>query len=911
MPTQLPDAGDPEVLYVVDLSGFVLRAYHAMGPLNSPVTGEPTHAVYVTVTMLERLVRERRPALLAIAMDSGRATFRREIFPEYKATRPAAPDDLKQQFARCTELVEAFAIPILKQEGVEADDLIACAVERAREHGLRVVIVASDKDLMQLVSPSVVMWDTMRDRVFGPEEVEERFGVKVAQLRDLLALMGDTSDNIPGVPSVGPKTARDLLLEFGTLDGVYAALATIKKKKLKENLEQNRELAFVSQKLVTLRADCPIEFQLEDLRYGGRDVERLRGLYRELGFTRQLAALDASPEPAPSGAALARAPAATLSRSPAELELVLDAASLERVAAQIRAAGQLAIVTATADGGPQSALIGLGLACDPARAWYLPIGHRYVGAPPAFPLAEVARVLGPLLSDPAIAKAAHGLKREQVVLGWHGLPFAGGAFDGDLASYLLDPEAKHGLEDVARRELGVALGTREELTKKSRGHRLSFDELEVDEGLGYCAPRAATVLALRERLTDALSEQGLLAVYREIEVPLASLLAELELRGVLVDIERLSGLGQLCEAELARLEAHAHRIAGKPFNLHSPRQLETLLFDELGLKPLKRTKTSRSTDAATLESLAEEHELCAVILEHRQIAKLKGTYIDALPKLVHPKTGRIHTSWEQSVAATGRISSIDPNLQNIPVRSELGRAIRGAFVAPPGHRLVSADYSQIELRILAHMSKDPLLVDAFRHGQDVHTATAMAVFEVEKDAVTPEMRRRAKAVNFGVIYGQGESGLAKSLGISRSEAGAFIAAYFRRHEGVRRFMNETLDAARAGEAVRTMIGRRRMVPEIKSGNRSTRLAAERIAMNMPIQGSAADVLKLAMLALREPVTPGSRMILTVHDELVFEVPEQEVEAAKLAICQAMEQVTKLDVPLVVDVGDGPTWNDAK
>jgi DNA polymerase I len=907
MPTRLPDAGDPEVLYVVDLSGYVLRAYHAMGPLNSPVTGEPTHAVYVTVTMLERLVRERRPALLAIAMDSGRDTFRREIYPQYKATRPAAPDDLRQQFARCTEIVEAFAIPILKQEGVEADDLIACAVECAREHGLRVVIVASDKDLMQLVSPNVVMWDTMRDRVFGSEEVEERFGVKVSQLRDLLALMGDTSDNIPGVPSVGPKTARDLLLEFGTLEGVYAGLGTIKRKKLKENLEQNRELAFVSQKLVTLRTDCPIEFRLDDLRYGGRNVERLRGLYRELGFTRQLAALDSLPEPAANGAA----PATPLTQSPAELELLLDARALEHAVAEIRSSGQLSLVTATADGGPHSALIGLGLACDPARAWYLPVAHRYVGAPPALPLAEIARLLGPLLSDPAIAKAAHGLKREQVVLGWHGLPLAGGAFDGDLASYLLDPEAKHGLEEVARRELGVALGSREQLTKKSRGQRLSFDELEVEDGLRHCGPRAATVLALREHLTDQLGEQGLLAVYREIEVPLASLLSELELRGVLVDVERLSGLRQLCEAELARLEAKAHAIAGRSFNLHSPRQLETLLFDELGLKPLKRTKTSRSTDAATLEALAEEHELCAVILEHRQIAKLKGTYIDALPKLVHPKTGRIHTSWEQTVAATGRISSTDPNLQNIPVRTELGRAIRGAFVAPPGQLLVSADYSQIELRILAHMSKDPVLVAAFNRGDDVHTATAMAVFEVERDGVTPEMRRRAKAVNFGVIYGQGESGLAKSLGISRSEAGAFIAAYFRRHEGVRRFMNDTLDAARAGEAVRTMIGRRRMVPEIKSGNRATRLAAERIAMNMPIQGSAADVLKLAMLALREPVTPGTRMILTVHDELVFEVPEAEVDAAKLRIRQAMEQVTKLDVPLVVDVGAGATWNDAK
>lgn len=909
MATRLPEAGDPTVLYIVDLSSYMLRAYHAMGPLNSPVTGEPTQAVYVTVTMLERLVRERRPALLAIAMDSGRDTFRREIFPDYKANRPPAPEDLKQQFERCNQIVEAFAIPILKQEGVEADDLIACAVERARQHGLGVVIVAADKDLMQLVSADVVMWDTMRDRVFGTEEVEQRFGVEVSQLRDLLALMGDTSDNIPGVPSVGPKTARDLLLEFGTLEGIYQHLDQIKRKKLKETLADNKELAFVSQKLVTLKTDCPIAFEIEDLRYGGRDVARLRELYKELGFTRQLAALDL-PEPAPS-AGRAQRPAAPAPRPEARVQLALTAADLAELVEQVRASGRMAIASETVDGGPHSPLAGLAVAADATRAWYLPLGHRYVGAPAQLTLPDVARLLGPVLGDAALDKAAHGLKREQVVLGWHDLPLAGGAFDGDLAGYLLDPEAKHQLEDVAERELGLKLGRRDALTKKARGPRLGFDELEVDEAARHAAPRAAAVLALRERLIGELSDQGLTKVYEEVEVPLASLLAELELRGVLVDVERLSGLGTLCETELSRLEHEAHRIAGKPFNVGSPRQLETILFDELGLKPLKRTKTSRSTDAATLDALAEEHELPRVILEHRQIAKLKGTYIDALPKLVHPKTGRIHTSWEQTVAATGRISSTEPNLQNIPVRTELGRAIRGAFVAPPGHRLVSADYSQIELRVLAHLSEDPVFLEAFSSGQDVHTRTAMEIFEVGADAVTAEMRRRAKAVNFGVIYGQGDSGLAKSLGISRAEAASFIAAYFRRHEGVRRFMNLTLDAARAGEAVRTMLGRRRLLPDIKSGNRSVRLAAERIAMNMPIQGSAADILKLAMLALRQPVTPGSRMILTVHDELVFEVPDAEVDTAKQRIREAMENAYPLSVPLVVDVGAGKTWNDAK
>jgi DNA polymerase I len=914
MPARLPEPGNPEVLYVVDMSSFVLRAYHAMGPLSSPVTGEATQAVYTTVNMLERLLREQRPALLAVAMDSGRDTFRREIYPEYKATRPPSPDDLKHQFVRCTEIVEAFAIPILKQDGVEADDLIACAVKLARQRGLSVVIVAADKDLMQLVARDVVMWDTMRDRVIGPDEVKERFGVEVSQLRDLFALMGDTSDNIPGVPHVGPKTARDLLLEFGTLEGIYEHLDSIKKKAVKATLTEHRADAILSQKLVTLKEDCPIELNVEELATGGRDVERLKGLYRELGFTRQLQALEALPSSPAAGSAERRRSEPPKPATPARAastEAILDAASLAAAIEQARAAGRMAIVSETVDASPQAPLVGLAFACAAESAWYLPLGHRTIGAPAQVPLAEARRLLAPLLADPEVKKAAHGLKREAVVLGWHELPLAGGAFDCDLCGYLLDPEGRHTLEDLAQRELGLRLSPRTELTKPARGRELGFDEIEVAEATRHSGARAAALVAMRERLAGELSDAGLEPVYKELELPLASLLARLELAGVLVDVERLSGLGAMCEAELARLEHQAHAVAGKPFNLHSPRQLETILFDELGLKPLKRTRTSRSTDAATLEALAEENDLPRVILEHRQIAKLKGTYIDALPRLVNPKTGRIHTSWEQTVAATGRISSVDPNLQNIPVRSELGKAIRSAFVAPPGQLLVSADYSQIELRVLAHLSQDPVLLEAFRTGQDVHTRTAMEVFEVDAESVTPEMRRRAKAVNFGVIYGQGESGLARSLGIARSEAASFIAKYFRRQEGVRRFMNQTLDAARAGEAVRTMLGRRRLIPDIKSGNRAVRLAAERIAMNMPIQGSAADLLKLAMLALAEPPTPGTRMILTVHDELVFEVPEAEVDLATQRIREAMEGVYPLDVPLDVDVGVGRTWAEAK
>jgi DNA polymerase I len=911
MGTALFPPGAPDVLYVVDLSSYVLRAYHAIAELKSP-RGEPTNATFGTVTMLERLVRERRPQLLAIAMDSGRDTFRRKIYPEYKATRPPAPDDLKVQLERVHEIIDAFAIPVLKQQGVEADDLIAAAVRDAREHGLRVVIVGTDKDLMQLVGDDVVMWDTMRDRVFGTPEVEERFGVKVGQVRDLLALMGDSSDNVPGVPHVGPKTARDLLCEFGTLDGVYENLAAIPKKGLKENLTTHEAQARVSQELVTLKDDCVIDFDLAALRWGGRDVGRLREIYTELGFQRQLNALEADPGAGAPQSSAAGAKAAEAPAPPREVsvDVILTLSALEHAVMSAKTAGTVALAAVSATDRAASELAGIALAWEPGRGVYLPLAHRSLGAPKQLPLDAAQSTLAPLLSDPSVAKHAHSLKHEQVVLGWNRLPFAGGKIDLELESYLLDPEARHGLEEIAQRELGTVLTRRAELTKPGRAKAIDFDQVAVEDATRYAAARAEAVLRAGCRLERRVLDEGLGKVLQEIEIPLAGLLAEMELTGVLVDAKRLAELSRSVEKDLARLELDAHRIAGKSFNVNSPRQLEVLLFDELGLAPLKRTKTSRSTDAETLEALAEAHPLPRVILEHRQIAKLKGTYLDALPALVNPKTGRIHTSWDQAVAATGRISSTDPNLQNIPIRTELGREIRSAFVAPPGARIVSADYSQIELRVLAHLSQDAVLLDAFKRGQDIHSRTAMEVFEVSAEDVTPEMRRRAKAVNFGVIYGQGDSGLAKSLGIPRAEASNFIATYFRRHQGVRTFMNHTLDGARASESVRTLLGRRRMVPDIRSGNRAKRLAAERIAMNAPIQGTAADILKLAMLRFREPPTPGSRMVLTVHDELVFEVPQAEVSEAVARVQREMESAYPLDVPLSVDVGHGMNWRDA-
>ena len=924
--TALFPVAAPDVLYLVDLSSYVLRAYHAIAPLQSP-SGEPTHAVHGTVTMLERLVRERRPALFAIAMDSGRDTFRRDIYPEYKSHRPPAPPELASQFKRCEEIVRAFSVACLKQDRVEADDLIATAVKHGREQGLRTVFVAADKDLMQLVGDDVIMWDTMRDKVIGPPEVVERFGVEVAQVGDLLALMGDSSDNIPGVPHVGPKTAKELLNEYGSLGGIYENVAHIKRKALRENLEAHREQAFLSRRLVALKDDCPVDVSRDRLAWDGRDYATLKRIYADLGLNRQLTQLEteeAARGAVPSGGAATTAsggqpPAAVLpatpdvavSSIPAEYRTVTDLAELARLVEEARAAGRLALDLALE---PASALrgdlIGIGLAVTPGKAGYVPLLHRYVGAPKQLALGDVLAVLGPVLADPSVHKVALDLKRAAVVSSRLGAPLEGFTFDAGLASYLLDPEARHDRESLSERELGIRVRPLEDLTGRGRGKKVGFDQLACEEARGFVAENADFALRLAERLRPRLADASLERLFDELEVPLARLLVDLELAGVAVDTSVLGALGKDCETEIARLEREAHRAAGHEFNVNSPRQLETILFDELGLKPLKRTKTSRSTDAETLEALAEAHELPGVVLEIRQISKLKGTYIDALPALVNPKTGRVHTSWDQNVAATGRLSSTDPNLQNIPIRTALGRKIRAAFVAPPGRTLVSADYSQIELRVLAHLSQDPVLLDAFRTGQDIHQRTAMEIFELQAEAVEREHRTRAKAVNFGIIYGQGESGLAKVLGIARAEAASFIAAYFQRYQGVRRFMNETLEHARAGESVRSLLGRRRLVPAIRSGNRAERLAAERIAMNMPIQGSAADILKLAMLALKQPVTPGARMILSVHDELVFEVPDDEAEEAKAKIKHAMEHVMELAVPLVVDAGSGKDWNAA-
>lgn len=897
-PTELPTPGAPDTLYVVDLPGYVHRAYHALEPLHAP-SGETTHASYGTLIMLTKLMNERKPAYLAAAFE-GAGNFRDALDPRYKATRAPPPPDLHHQMRRARQLVEAHRIPILQVDGFEADDVIATMARQAKAAGLFVVIASADKDLMQLVDDRCVMWDAMRDRVYGHPEVVHKFGVPPAQVRDLLALVGDTSDNVPGVKGVGNKTAAELLAQFGTLEAIYERLAEVKKDRVRGLLIEHKDDALVSQKLVSLRADAPVTFDKAALRNDGVDVERLRVLYAELGFTAKLAALPQKGTPPVAAVKL-------------EVETVLDREALAALAERITAAGRVAVhVHTTPDEAMRAGISGVSFAITPGKAAYVPLGHRYLGVPKQVTLSAFAGVMGPVLADAKIEKLGHDTKRGDVVLLRHGMRLAGVTFDSMLGSYMLDSEGANDLGSVAEREAGVRMTTFEAIAPKQRGKTApTLDEVPIEEAAPFAGAYPDAILRVEQKQVPHLAEAQVLDLLRTLELPLSSLLAELETTGAMVDTKALGALGETMSRELGSLEERARAASGhRDLNVASPKQLETILFDELGLQSTKRTKTGRSTDAEALEAIADAHPLPGIVLEHRAIAKLKGTYVDALPRLIHPDTHRIHCHWRQAVAATGRISSEEPNLQNIPVRTALGREIRKAFVAPPGHVFLSADYSQIELRVLAHLSQDPVMVEAFRTGQDIHTRTAMEVFGVSAGDVTDDMRRKSKTINFGVIYGMGELALSKRLGIPRKQAAIFIDAYFEKYAGVARFMHATMVEAKRTERVRTMLGRLRLLPDLRTTDRMRRAAAERIAQNTPIQGTAADILKLAMVKLAEPVVKGARMVLTVHDELDFEVPEERAAEAAERIKQVMETVVSLDVPLVVDVGYGKSWADA-
>jgi DNA polymerase-1 len=886
----------PKRLYLIDGANLMFRAYHAIRSLTNS-KGFPTNALYGFTAMLLKLVRDERPDYLAITFDTSEPTFRDHKYTEYKANRAAMPDDLRPQVPLMRTIAEGFRIPFLLLDGYEADDIIATLTSRALRQGIDVCIVSSDKDLMQLVDGHVCMLDTMADKRFDEEGVFEKWGVRPRTMRDFLALIGDTSDNVPGVRGIGPKTAAKLLADYGDLDRVYAHIDEIKGA-TRTKLEEGKDLAYLSRELVELHLEVPLECSWEDLALHEPDREALTALFRELEFKTFLREFHAATE-------------AAVEESQTT---VLTPEQLASVVAAIREAGRVSFDLVTTSVDPVKAeIVGFALAPTSRVAYYVPVAHRYLGAPRQLTLEAVLAALAPVLCDPGIEKLGQNHKVDALILLRHGIEVQGVTFDSMLGSYLLDPgKYQHNLDNIALDWLNHKTITYEEVTGSGKNQR-PFEEVEIERARAYACEDALVCSRLVDAMRPAVEAEGLTPLMRDVEIPLSRVLARMELHGILLDVPLLQGLSAEMAEQMTRLEQQIWELAGERFTIGSPKQIGEILFGRLGLPKGKRTKTGWSTDQSVLEELAREQPICAAILEWRANQKLKSTYCDSLPGLVNRATGRIHTSFNQAVAATGRLSSSDPNLQNIPIRTDLGRRIREAFVAAPGHVLLSADYSQIELRLLAHIANDANLIAAFRDGADIHTRTASEVFGVPVEQVTSEIRNRAKAINFGIVYGMSAFRLANDLGISKGEAQAYIDGYFARYPGVRGYLDGTIETARQTGQVSTLLGRKRPVPDLKSHNFNVRSAAERVAINTPIQGSAADLIKVAMIRVADRLEREQRrtaMVLQVHDELVFEAPQDELHAIRDLVRQEMEGVMELSVPLVVDVHDGRTWSDA-
>jgi DNA polymerase-1 len=928
----------PERLFLVDGYAVIYRAFFAM--IARPLTtrrGENTSAAWGVTNFLLRLLDKHHPTYLGWVHDVGES-FRHQQYAEYKATRQKLDEQLQQDFDRSVEriaqILAGFRVPVLGVEGYEADDVIGTLAQRAAQRGLQTVIVSGDKDFYQLIGPGIALLNPGRGGPAGVEEqwvdatnASERLGVPPERVVDYLALVGDSSDNIPGVKGVGEKTALELLAAYGDLDTILAQAAEVSGKRAREALLQSADLARLSRDLVTIRRDVPVELDLDKLRVQSPDVARLSDLFTELEFRSLIAKLDRFAEaPAPAAPPSPPSPSSPPSSAAPASALVLDdPAQLAAVIAECRRARLVALDTETTGLDPMRAgLVGLSLAVAPGRSWYLPLAHL----PPDGPLAGgepprnlptlASAALAPLralLADPAVAKAGHNVKFDWVVLRRAGADLAGVTYDSMLASYVLDPGRRsHALDELVRERLGFEMQTYAGLVGRGRSER-PFAEVPVADAARYCCADSEVVLGLEAAFRPDLEDHRLLPLLETVEMPLVPVLIEMETTGVLIDRALLGEISRAFAKELAALELEIYRAAGGDFNINSTPQLRTVLFDKLQLPVVKRTKTGASTDFEVLEQLAAMgHEVPRLMIEYRELAKLKSTYVDALPGFVNPETGRVHTDFNQIGAATGRLSSSEPNLQNIPVRTPRGEAIRRAFIAPPGHVLLTADYSQIELRLLAHLSGDPAFVEAFERGGDIHRQTAAVIFGVPETSVTPEMRARAKTINFGTIYGQGPFALSRQLGITQDEAKTFIRQYFERFAGVRAWLDATVDEARRRGYVETLFGRRRYIPELKDRNFNMRAFGERTATNSPLQGSAADLIKIAMIrihsALREADIAG-RMLLQVHDELVFEVPEGVRVAAADVVKREMEGVTELRVPLVVSIGAGRNWVDAK
>jgi DNA polymerase I len=891
---------DAPTLFLIDGSNQMYRAYHAIRGLTGP-DGKSTNAVYGFVTMLRKLITDHQPQYVGASFDLPGETFRSQLAADYKATRSAMPGDLAEQIPWVHEACAALGVPVYTATGFEADDVIGTLAMKGAMLGFRVAIVTGDKDFFQLVGDGIRVYNPRDDGAwFDATAVKEKFGVEPGQVIDVLALMGDTIDNVAGVPGIGEKGARDLIAAYGSLDNLLARAGEVTQKKYREGLQTYADQARQSRELVKIRTDVEVAFEAELFRYRGPSTERCYSLFSKLGFRTLVT------EFAPTAASIAK-----------DYTVVGSLEELETLTRTLREAGRFSLrVVADGPSCVRASLIGLVFSTGPRHARYVPLGHEGFAGGTSLNRASALDVLRGVLEDPAIAKVGHDLKADAVVLARHDIAIEGLQFDTMLASYLIDAtKSSQQLEPTVLEQLGYKALTQDEVCGKGV-KALPFAQVPVEGLLDFAGERADLALQLAAKLEPMLVEQGVDGVYRDLELPLVPILADMEKIGVRVDGRTLLAQAARVDSELNARSSAIFSMAGEEFNINSPKQLAEILFEKLKLPVLKRTGTSRapSTAVEVLEELALAHDMPRLILEWRALAKLKGTYIDALPQLVNPETGRVHTSFNQAVAATGRLSSSDPNLQNIPIRTDIGREIRRAFIAEPGYRLVSADYSQIELRVLAHLSADETLIAAFARGEDIHDRTAAKVFGDNSGLSSHELRRRAKIINYALLYGKTAFTLAKDIGVAQEAAQEFIDAYFAGFPKVRGYIDQTLAEARQTGVVKTMFGRRRPVPELTSKNYQIRSAAERVAVNLPIQGTAADILKRAMIDVHGSLKashPQARMILTVHDELLFESPVDQTEEVAALVREKMASAVTLAVPLDVDVGTGDNWKEAK
>ncbi|MFZ3122673.1 MAG: DNA polymerase I [Thermodesulfovibrionales bacterium] len=877
-------------LYLIDGNSYVYRAFYAIKGLTNS-KGFPTNAIYGFTTTLLKIIREKKPDGVAVFFDTPELTERHRIFKEYKAQRPETPGELVQQLPHIREMIAAFNITIFEMPGYEADDLIGTIAKEAAKKRSNVFIVTADKDMLQLVDENIKIYDPVKDRILDVEYVKEKFGLAPERVPEFMALTGDAADNIPGIKGIGEKTAKELLTTFKGLDELLSHPEMIKKERLRSLVSENADIARLSKRLATIDTSVPMDFDLKEFRLKEPDWLRLLSLFSEFEFT-SLKKL---------------VPAVIVSEK--NYEAVLSKDKLKAVAAAIK--DEFAFdVEATGKDPMADSIVGFSVSAEKETGYYIPLRHSYLGVPEQIGMKETMAIVAPIFENPDIAKIGHNLKYDTMMLKREGVVTKGRLYDTMLASYLINPnKPNHSLEGVAFEYLSRRKRTFAEVLNKKK----SFADVFVEEATKYSAEDALLAFELKDILFEKLKEAGLEGVYFDIEAPLIPVLSDMEEAGVKIDVDKLNDISKELARELDSTQRRIFFLSGEEFNINSPKQLAKVLFHSLGLKPGKKTKTGFSTDVSVLEELAMSHELPREILNWRSLNKLKTTYVDALPALINPKTGRVHTSFNQTATATGRLSSSNPNMQNIPIKGEWGKRIRETFIADKGNLLLSADYSQVELRILAHLSKDEVLIDAFSKGIDVHAKTASEIFGVTVDKVTDEMRRTAKTVNFGVIYGMSPFGLSEALSIPHEEAKKYIEKYFERHPGVKQYIEATLSEVRQKGYTVTLAGRRRPIPEIRSQNSNTRAQAERLAVNSPIQGSAADIIKIAMINIRKKLKEGhldARMILQVHDELLFEAPESELNSVRDMIKREMEGAAKLLVPLRVDIGAGRNWAEA-